>query len=93
MELMESPNHDELRTLFSIPTVEQQDENQTRQIIETLLRALLDLGVGRDGQGIVVVRSGSLGACVGTRAHGTRWVPAFYGREDPEKVVDVTGGE
>lgn len=88
-----SPNHDELLSLFSVDRPDGSDERGTRRSIETLLLALLDFGIGPQGQGCVVVRSGRLGACVGTRARGLQWVPAFYCHKRQDHVVDVTGGE
>ena len=88
-----SPNHDELLSLFSVDRPDTNDEQGTRRSIEKLLQALLDFGIGPQGQGCVVVRSGRLGACVGTRARGLQWVPAYYTAQRQHQVIDVTGGE
>lgn len=50
----------------------------------------MEYGVGPEGNGAVVIRSGALGAYVATRKGGGEWIPAFW--NVPEHVVDVTGG-
>lgn len=59
--------------------------------IEEACRKLLELGVGPEGKGHVVIRSGNLGCCVAGRDEPLRWVDAFWTEKDSEKVVDVTG--
>lgn len=61
-------------------------------------------GVGPDGNGAIVVRSGAMGACVGKRNSQPKadvegeavaeidWVPAYWAQEKGE-VRDVTGGQ
>ncbi len=79
-------------SIFSIPVTEL-DDRSTRPTVERLIRYLLSLGVGRDGQGIVVVRCGRLGSCVGTSRRGLHWVPAYFRGPEQVRVKDVTGGE
>lgn len=61
----------------------------TKPAIEHAATKLLDLGVGIDGKGCVIIRSGALGAYVVSRETKGVWVDAFW--KDPSKVVDVTG--
>lgn len=80
-----SPNADEALSLLSIPG------EPTKATVEDAARRFLDMGVGPDGQGAVIIRSGAMGAFISTRERGGRWVPAFWGPEDASKIVDVTG--
>lgn len=66
-------------------------------------------GIGPDGNGAIVVRSGAMGACVGRRKPrlgqsdgdelseetevNIEWVPAYWTQEEKEEVRDVTGGK
>jgi len=63
----------------------------TRVKIEGAAANFLDYGVGESGEGSVVIRSGALGAYVVSRTTRGRWVEAFWGPNDPHRVVDVTG--
>ncbi|KAK4687000.1 hypothetical protein P7C73_g3117, partial [Tremellales sp. Uapishka_1] len=85
-----SPNHEELFSMYSLPRLAIMDP-QTQPAIERLMRHLLDVGIGPNGDGIIVVRCGRLGACVGTRRGGLRWIPAFFEGDDELRVRDVTG--
>lgn len=49
------------------------------------------MGVGPEGTGAVIIRSGGMGAYISTRAMGGHWTPAFWGPDDANRVVDVTG--
>ena len=51
----------------------------------------LKYGVGPNGRGHVIIRSGELGALVACREKPAKWVDAFWTEEDAAKVVDVTG--
>lgn len=59
--------------------------------IEEACRKFLDLGIGENGKGHAVIRSGHLGACVASREEQPRWVDAFWTEKEPDKIVDVTG--
>lgn len=63
----------------------------TKATVEDAAQRFLDIGVGADGTGAVIIRSGAMGAFVATREKGGRWVPAYWKPEDVHKVVDVTG--
>ena len=64
----------------------------TKELIEQACLRFLEYGVGPGGSGTVIIRSGHLGAYIASRARRGRWIPAFWGADDAEKVVDVTGG-
>ena len=80
-----SPNAEEALSLLSIPGP------STKGLVEQACDRFLEMGVGPQGSGTVIVRCGGMGAYVATRAHGGRWVPAFWGPEEAHRVVDVTG--
>ncbi|ORY28014.1 Ribokinase-like protein [Naematelia encephala] len=87
-----SPNHEELLSLYSSPIHPLSSPEFVPEIERLILHLLNDIGVGNHGQGVVVVRCGKLGSCIGTRAKGVRWVPAFWvGKENAGRVKDVTG--
>ncbi|KAH8113426.1 Ribokinase-like protein [Phellopilus nigrolimitatus] len=80
-----SPNSDEALSLLSMP------QPPSKASIEEACMRFLELGVGPDGKGHVIIRSGSLGAYVASRARSGRWIDAFWTDAHSEKVVDVTG--
>ncbi|KAJ7368102.1 Ribokinase-like protein [Mycena albidolilacea] len=80
-----SPNAEEALGLLSLPLP------PSKKLIEEAAHKFLELGVGPDGKGSVVIRSGSMGACVALKGLPTRWVPAFWTSKDEDKIVDVTG--
>ncbi|TFK56064.1 Ribokinase-like protein [Heliocybe sulcata] len=79
-----SPNAEEALSLLSMPS------QVSRSTVEAAAARFLEYGVGTDGQGSVVIRSGALGAYITTRRTGGRWIPAFWS-DNTDKVVDVTG--
>ncbi|EKM59724.1 uncharacterized protein PHACADRAFT_250406 [Phanerochaete carnosa HHB-10118-sp] len=80
-----SPNADEALSLLSM------QGTPTKATVEEAAQRFLDMGVGADGKGTVIIRSGAMGAHILTREGGGRWIPAFWGPEDVNKVVSVTG--
>ncbi|KAJ6599288.1 Ribokinase-like protein [Mycena vulgaris] len=80
-----SPNAEEALSLLSISLP------PTKQLVEEAARKFLELGVGVEGKGCVIIRSGALGACIATKDDAPRWVPAFWTSKDADKIVDVTG--
>jgi len=52
---------------------------------------LLDFGIGGEGRGWVIIRSGPLGAYVKSRETTGAWVDAYWTAAESDKVVDVTG--
>lgn len=64
----------------------------TKPLIEKACHLFLEFGVGREGNGAVIIRSGALGAYVATRKGGGEWIPAYWDENNaPEHIVDVTG--
>lgn len=66
-------------------------EPMTKALIEEAAQRFLELGVGPDSAGCVIIRSGHLGAFVATREHNGRWIDAYWSIGESDKVVDVTG--
>lgn len=60
--------------------------------LESIIAHILSIDIGPDGQGVVVVRCGKMGSCVGTRQRGMRWFPAGFASDEEHRVKDVTGG-
>lgn len=97
-----SPNHLELRRLFIEHPV---TPRPTTIEIEEYGKQLLDLGIGPNGSGLLIVCAAELGCMVVSRELSPRWFPAYYGpQEDMEcrakqgeevefnrAVVDPTG--
>jgi sugar/nucleoside kinase (ribokinase family) len=81
-----SPNAVEALSILSMPV-----EKVTKAAIEDACSQFLAMGVGREGKGAVIIRSGELGAYVKQMGKGGLWVDAYWGEDRPEKVVDVTG--
>lgn len=79
-----SPNAEEALALLSMPS------DVSRSTVEEAALKFLEYGVGKDGEGSVIIRSGALGAYVTNRQEGGQWIPAFWS-DNTEKVVDVTG--
>lgn len=66
--------------------------NPTKESVESACRIFLDMGIGPNGDGAVVIRSAAMGACIGLRGSPCTWVEAFWsGQDSTDKVVDVTG--
>ena len=64
----------------------------TKQLIEEACHKFLELGVGEDGQGHVIIRSGAMGSYVASRQRRGMWIDAYWSSDiNPEKIVDVTG--
>jgi sugar/nucleoside kinase (ribokinase family) len=81
--LYPSPNAEEALQLLSLPLP------PTKELIETA--ALTFFLSSPSGPDSVIIRSGHLGAYVLTGDSPGRWVNAYWGEEDAEKVVDVLG--
>jgi len=65
--------------------------NPSKLSIEDAANQFLSFGIGKEGSGAVIIRSGELGAYVTTRQKGGQWIPAFFVENDDAHVVDVTG--
>ncbi|EIM81412.1 Ribokinase-like protein [Stereum hirsutum FP-91666 SS1] len=107
-----SPNHEELAAFLSDSIQVSASPNSSTTTlskkIESHIRSLMpSRGIGPDGNGAIVVRSGAMGACVGRRKHRNvagndeqysseegleiDWVPAYWTQEEKGEVRDVTG--
>ena len=62
-----------------------------KQTIEEACQKFLDMGVGKGGNGHVVIRSGEMGAFVASREKKGKWVNAYWTYDDLANIVDVTG--
>ncbi|OJT10494.1 hypothetical protein TRAPUB_12932 [Trametes pubescens] len=81
-----SPNAEEAFSLLSMPLT------TTKEAVEEACRRYLDMGIGPNGTGHVIIRSGALGACVAQRGQPLTWIDAYWsGPEGASRVVDVTG--
>ena len=85
LTLPNSPNAEEALSLLSIPLP------PTKNMIEKATDEILDIGVGKEGRGWVIMRCGALGAYLKSRATKGQWIEAFWTEKDVDKVVDVTG--
>ncbi|PIL36815.1 hypothetical protein GSI_00505 [Ganoderma sinense ZZ0214-1] len=63
----------------------------TKELVEEACRRFLDMGVGPDGQGSVVIRCGPMGACIAVKGSAYSWIDPYWTSENSGKVVDVTG--
>ena len=86
------PNHEELLSFYSHDLLRFSGPS-LRPTIEKLMRHLLNIGVGTCGDGIVAVRCGRMGSCIGTRTGGLKWFPAYFDGVQERRVTDVTGGK
>jgi fructose-1-phosphate kinase PfkB-like protein len=88
-----SPNHTELLSTF---TSSWQTRSSSlaplfdRKAIEEGVFRILSSGVGKDGDGAVVVRCAEHGCLVASRSYPAKWFPAYYGSTSSQ-VVDPTG--
>lgn len=80
-----SPNHDELASMVGF----QHGDQVNQKAVEEHAQLFLDQGIGREGNGAIVVRCGAVGCFVLSRTT-RRWLPACH--TDPRKVIDPTGG-
>lgn len=83
-----SPNHEELGALFGVKHAAGVD----KQAVEKHAGELAASGIGLQGQGVIVVRSGKEGCYIARSGNdkSTCWMPAFH--TDQSKVIDPTGG-
>ncbi|ORX40849.1 Ribokinase-like protein [Kockovaella imperatae] len=85
-----SPNHEELLSFYE-QKYEISDPGLVPAIEHIMHHLLHDVGVGHDGHGILVVRCGRKGCCVGTVKRGLKWFPAYWLGAQGSEVRDVTG--
>jgi len=58
-------------------------------LIEQACKTFIEFGVGLEGAGWVIIRSGELGAFIACRSQPGRWIDPYWTTN--ERVVDVTG--
>ncbi|KAK6512078.1 hypothetical protein TWF481_000975 [Arthrobotrys musiformis] len=84
-----SPNHMELCNFFGVEV--NVEEEFDRGLYEGFAKKFLDKGIGKNGEGCLVLRAGEHGCMVYTREmEQPQWLPTYYEIGD-EKVVDTTG--
>lgn len=83
--MLTSPNAEEALSLLSLCTT------PTKDLVEQAASKFLDLGVGKAGEGHVIIRSGAMGAYLAARSSPGKWIEAFWTIGSEQKVVDVTG--
>lgn len=87
ISISHSPNADEALSLLSLTGPATQEQ------VEAAADRFLELGVGPEGNGYVIIRSGALGAYVASRIRPGRWFDAYWTKDDAPHIVDVTGKE
>lgn len=83
--LYHSPNAEEALSLLSLPL------SPSKESIELATDKFLEIGVGQNKTGWVIIRSGALGAYMKSDKSNGMWVEAYWTAQDEDKVVDVTG--
>ncbi|KAF8803907.1 hypothetical protein BYT27DRAFT_7195248 [Phlegmacium glaucopus] len=80
-----SPNAEEALSLLSLPLP------PSKESIELATDKFLDIGVGQNKKGWVIIRSAALGAYMRSEMTKGMWVQAYWTAQDDDKIVDVTG--
>ncbi|KAI1304827.1 Ribokinase-like protein [Xylaria venustula] len=83
-----SPNHIELHRLFEGKG--ETDIDFSPSSIEAQARHFVTAGIGPNGNGVAVIRSGYHGVLIASKDKPAEWLPAYYG-QGSDKVVDATG--
>lgn len=78
-----SPNAEEALSFLAMPST------VTADAVKKAAEYFVEAGIGPDGNGTIVIRSGALGAYIASKKLPGRWVEAYW--TDQSKVVDVTG--
>ena len=86
-----SPNHLELLATFDSRAGDGPPPDFDRQRIEEQVLRVLESGIGRNGDGVAVIRCGEHGCMVAARSYPVRWFPAFHESSDSSRIVDATG--
>lgn len=84
-----SPNHVEFLATFE-PNDKIEPPMFDKNTIRNRALSLLQSGVGKDGEGVVIIRCGENGSLVASRSFPARWFPAAHDCSS-DKVVDATG--
>lgn len=80
-----SPNAEEALSLLSMP------QPPTKKSIEEACQKFLNFGIGHEGRGHVIIRSGAMGAYVASRDKPGQWIEAYWRTNDASRIGDVTG--
>jgi len=80
-----SPNAEEALSLLSLPLP------PSKESIELATDKFLEIGVGRNKSGWVIIRCGALGAYMKSEMKKGIWVQSYWTAQDDDKIVDVTG--
>lgn len=80
-----SPNAEEAFSILSRPLP------VSKGGIEQAANEFLNYGIGDEGRGWIIIRSGPLGAYAKSRDTKGVWVNAYWTAADDNKVMDVTG--
>jgi sugar/nucleoside kinase (ribokinase family) len=85
-----SPNHIEALSLLGVTP-----SANPSILAAQILKATFDLARGLSPGSSAIVRAGAMGACVCTQNISgqprSKFIPAYYGKDRQEKVVDATG--
>lgn len=83
-----SPNHEELGALFGFEHAAGVD----KRVVEKHAEDLVASGIGANGNGVIVVRSGKEGCYIARSGDDKTscWLPAYHTNQ--KKVLDPTGG-
>ena len=84
-----SPTYEDLFSLYGIETPDT-IHGIGKAVEEAINHILVNVGVGADGNGTLVVRCGPHGMYIGTRWGGISWTPCYY-PQDSLRVKDLTG--
>jgi len=85
-----SPNHIEFAKIFGASLPELLD----KPVLESYASEFVRSGIGKSGQGVVVIRAGAEGCLVAAENQVAQWIPSFYsvcGETATHKIVDPTG--
>jgi hypothetical protein len=80
-----SPNAEEALSLLSLPLP------PSKESIELATDKFIEIGVGQDKMGWVIIRCGALGSYMKSETKKGMWVQAYWTEQDDDKIVDVTG--
>jgi len=80
-----SPNAEEALSLLSLPLP------PSKELIELATDKFLEVGVGRNKAGWVIIRCGALGSYMKSEMKEGMWFQAYWTAQDGVKIVDVTG--
>ncbi|KAI1125656.1 Ribokinase-like protein [Nemania abortiva] len=83
-----SPNRSELRYLIEGKSKTETEFSQS--MVEGQAARFVEAGIGPNGDGLAVIRSGEHGVLILSSNRRAEWLPTYYGKGS-DKVVDPTG--